>query len=159
MTETLNRVRQWVDRFKAVDATALRDANGIELTFSRSSGPGGQNVNKVNTKVTLRCDVDAPWIPPWAKGVLAENTHYTASSHSILVTSTNTRSQAQNIDDCLSKLRAIVLSASTTGLKNATPEEKKKRVEGLVKAEKARRRAEKDHQSSVKRNRSFKGYD
>ena len=59
----------------------------------------------------------------------------------------------------ISQLRAIVLSASTTGLKNATPEEKKKRVDGLVKAEKAHRRLEKDHRSSVKRNRSFKGYD
>jgi ribosome-associated protein len=31
--------------------------NEIAFTFSRSSGPGGQNVNKVNTKVTLSFDV------------------------------------------------------------------------------------------------------
>jgi ribosome-associated protein len=31
--------------------------NEIAFSFSRSSGPGGQNVNKVNTKVTLSFDV------------------------------------------------------------------------------------------------------
>lgn len=35
------------------------DRREFSLTFSRSGGPGGQNVNKVNTKVTLRFDVSA----------------------------------------------------------------------------------------------------
>ncbi|KAF5342271.1 hypothetical protein D9611_001301 [Ephemerocybe angulata] len=158
ISETLQRVRQWLDKFKQLDAGMLREAKGIEMSFSRSSGPGGQNVNKVNTKATVRCALDAPWIPAWAKSSLVKDPHYTASSHSILVTSTTTRSQAQNIDDCLSKLRNIILAASTENLKNATPAEIKKRVEGHVKADKARKRLEKEKRSSVKKGRSG-GYD
>jgi peptidyl-tRNA hydrolase ICT1 len=36
----------------------------IELRYSRSSGPGGQNVNKLNTKVEIRFNVtQADWLP------------------------------------------------------------------------------------------------
>ncbi|XP_035230294.1 uncharacterized protein LOC118202254 [Stegodyphus dumicola] len=40
----------------------------LEITYSRSSGPGGQNVNKVNTKVEMRFHVaSASWIPELAR--------------------------------------------------------------------------------------------
>ena len=40
----------------------------LTYTHSRSSGPGGQNVNKVNSKVDIRFNVDeADWIPDEAK--------------------------------------------------------------------------------------------
>lgn len=38
--------------------------NNVTVTYSRSSGPGGQNVNKLDTKVDIRFHVQsADWIP------------------------------------------------------------------------------------------------
>ena len=47
--------------------------NKLDLSFSRSSGPGGQNVNKVNTKADIRFKIDsADWIPDDVKQRLHE---------------------------------------------------------------------------------------
>ena len=45
----------------------------IENTFSRSSGPGGQNVNKLNTKATIKFSVsEAEWLTDKVKERLIE---------------------------------------------------------------------------------------
>jgi len=63
------------------------------------------------------------------------------------------RSQAQNIDECLQKLHECIVGASSKQIHNEPSEEQQKRVMGLEKAEKARRRAEKDKRSAVKSGR------
>ncbi|KAM5530871.1 hypothetical protein V8D89_015456 [Ganoderma adspersum] len=148
-----SQARSWIERFKMREIPK----SVVEFTYSRSSGPGGQNVNKVNTKATLRCPIDAPWIPPWARDHIKKTPAYASSSQSILLTSTVFRSQAQNVQDCLVKLHALVASAASAGLINEPSQEQQDRVRKLERAEKARRRLEKDKRRDVKRGRSHKG--
>ncbi|KAI0926184.1 hypothetical protein AcW1_008416 [Taiwanofungus camphoratus] len=147
------QARAWLAEFKTRDIPKSL----VDLTYSRSSGPGGQNVNKVNTKATLRCPLNSSWIPMWATEHLKKTPFYVSSTQSIQITSTVYRSQAQNVQDCLSKLHALVLSASSTSLVNEPSDQQKERVQRHARAEKNRRRADKDKRSAVKKSRS-RGY-
>jgi len=151
--QDIDDARTWATRFVRVKVPK----ESVELSFSRSSGPGGQNVNKVNTKATLRCPANAAWIPLWALPDLFQSPYYVASTHSILINSSVHRSQSQNIDECLLKLHTLILASTLNRIKSAPSERQKKKVEDLVKAEKARRRTEKIRRSSVKQARSGRG--
>ncbi|KAH8983881.1 hypothetical protein EDB92DRAFT_1803521 [Lactarius akahatsu] len=125
----------------------------VDITFSRSSGPGGQNVNKVNTKSTLRCALDSSWIPLWAHDGLLASPYFVRSTRSILLTSTLHRSQAQNVDDCLSKLHALISSASSRPFQDEPSEVQRERVRTLERRANVQRRLQKDKRSQTKRQR------
>ncbi|GAU87808.1 hypothetical protein RvY_00606 [Ramazzottius varieornatus] len=82
----------------------------LQVSYSRSSGPGGQNVNKVNTKVDVRFDIEkAKWIPNHLKPLLREkhNTRITKEGE-FFIQSDKTRSRDYNMADCLDKIRYII---------------------------------------------------
>ena len=119
----------------------------LSIQFARAGGPGGQNVNKVSSKVDLR------WNPA-TSGALGEDdrtwllqrlrSRLTADG-TLIVTSTKTRDQIQNRDDATSKLALIVRAA--------LDRPKPRRATKPSRASKRRRVADKRHHAEIKRGR------
>ncbi|HEV7224621.1 MAG TPA: alternative ribosome rescue aminoacyl-tRNA hydrolase ArfB [Pirellulales bacterium] len=82
----------------------------FEFSFSRSSGPGGQNVNKVNSKALLRWPIrNSPSLPEAIRGrFLQKYGNRVTTDGDLLVGSQRYRDQGRNIDDCLEKLRTML---------------------------------------------------
>ena len=87
----------------------------LRMSFVRSSGPGGQNVNKVNSKVELRWNVSRSLaLPDDVRDRLVSRFARRVNQRGEMVlTSQRYRDQLKNIDDCLAKLRELVLAVAT----------------------------------------------
>lgn len=82
----------------------------IAFRYVRSSGPGGQNVNKVASKAELRWPVrDTPSLPDEVRRrFLARFANRVTNEGELLLTSDRHRDQARNREDCLGRLRAML---------------------------------------------------
>ena len=136
-----------IQQEKSYDVVVPR--NGVKFTFSRASGPGGQNVNKVSTRATLRFRLDsAGWLPGPVRDRLAAQEPSRINKHGEFALSSDVhRTQPRNIDDCMRRLQAIVDIAAVA------PKVRKMRT-GLGTETKRRRRDSKRRRSSVKAGRS-----
>lgn len=88
-------------------------ADALRYRFSRSPGPGGQNVNKLNTKATLIVsDADlAGALDPGALARLRNLAGRQFTDDQITISSAQSRSQLANRRACLQKLRYLVVRA------------------------------------------------
>lgn len=82
----------------------------FEWTYARSSGPGGQNVNKVSSKAVLRWNVLAsPSLPPEVRArFLSRYGSRLTTEGDLLITSQRYRDQGRNVADALEKLTAML---------------------------------------------------
>ena len=87
----------------------------FRFTFARSSGPGGQNVNKLNTKATLRWPVvrSGSLSEPVRKRFLARYRRRVTVEGDLLITSQRFRDAGRNVADCLEKLRQMLAEVAT----------------------------------------------
>ena len=120
--------------------------NELELSFAKSGGPGGQNVNKLNTKVYLRWHFSESKLE---KTLLDRFSIYFQSSITekgdILVCSERFRTQEKNLTDCIEKFQAMLQAALVV------PKERKKKK--MPRAVKEKRLQGKKQNSRKKKNR------
>lgn len=128
-------------------------ARELEWTAVRASGPGGQNVNKVSSKVELRFDFEeSESLSPAVKARLrALAQHRLDAEGRILITSQVTRNQPQNLQDARLRLAELIAKAMVAP--------KRRRPTRPSKAAKRARIADKRLQSKKKQSRAQKNSD
>jgi len=130
-----------------VDSNLRIPLREFSFQFARSSGPGGQNVNKLSTKVVLRWDVArSPSLPePVRARFMARFQNRITEEGELVLSSQRHRERDRNREDCLEKLTAMLREVA-----QPPPPRKPTKV---TRAAKERRLVSKQQQADKKRRR------
>ena len=134
-----------------ITPTLIIPDDDLRFRFSRSGGPGGQNVNKVSSKAMLHFSVrNSPSLPPGVRVRFVEKFGSRLTKEGdVVITSQESRDQPKNIESCLEKLRLMILEVLHPP--------KKRRATKPSKGSKVRRVEAKKRRSQVKEGRK-KGF-
>lgn len=128
------------------------DENELQFAFVRSSGPGGQNVNKVATAVQLRFDVDRSALPEDVKARLKQLAGSRVTSDGeLLIEAKKYRTQEQNREDALNRFVELIQRA----FKKPKPRTKTKPTA----ASREKRLKQKKQRGEVKKMRQTRSYE
>ncbi len=128
----------------------------LQFSYSRSSGPGGQHVNKTNTKATLKWDVQqTEALPPSVKQRFEKHWGARINKEGVLVISSEeSREQRSNMEACLAKLKQMLtISAKRPKVRVPT---KPSRSAVKRSQEKKRQRSDRKSQRRQSKNISYR---
>ena len=135
----------WSRPMIRVTDTIELDESEIEESFVRSSGPGGQNVNKVSSAVQLRFDVrNSPSLPDDVRRRLERLAGKRLTKDGVLVLIAQThrqqeRNRAEAIDRLVELIRAATVKPKPRTATRPTLASKKRRLESKSKRSKVKR--------------------
>ncbi len=133
-----------------VTNTIALDEAELQESFIRASGPGGQNVNKVESAVQLRFDVrNSPSLPDDVRARLERIAGKRLTNDGVLViTAQRFRTQERNREDAVARLVELI--------RQATERPKPRRPTRPTLASKKRRLEAKGRRSEIKKGRTAK---
>lgn len=134
-----------------VPGVASIPTDEFEFEFVRSSGPGGQNVNKVSSKARLRWRPGDRLAPEVWERFRRLYPSWTTEAGDVVVASQKLRDAPKNKADCLEKLRAALEKAGKTPKKRIST----KPTRGSI----LRRLADKKRNSDKKKERGRRDFD
>lgn len=121
-----------------------------EISFSRSGGPGGQNVNKfdylavnysltnnmynrINSKATLKVPIASLFatVPRPLHAEIKKSRYFAARAECLVIQSDESRKQSQNVETCYDKLQQLIAGAGKAAVPGETSVEQKRRVRYL----------------------------
>ncbi|KAJ6019172.1 hypothetical protein N7522_001239 [Penicillium canescens] len=132
-----------------------------EVSFSRSSGPGGQNVNKVNSKATLKVPFDSllPLVPPLIYQSLRTSRYAAERAQCLVIQSDEERKQANNVEACFDKLYQLLKNTAKEVVPGETTQAQREHVQKLQRAQNEGRIKSKKLHSNKKSSRRGSKYD